>query len=142
MQMDDDAAWDAIWALEERFWTGGEDHYRSALDPACVMAFPAPAGVMSGPSIAASLAQAPRWSSVVMSGRHVARPAPGLIVLGYRAQGQRDGAALYEAFCTSTYRSRRRRVEACAAPADSDPLMPWNARPERVFYPVGRALRR
>ena len=36
------------WRVEERFWTGGEEHYREALDPACVMAFPAPAGIMHG----------------------------------------------------------------------------------------------
>jgi hypothetical protein len=28
------------WRMEERFWTGGEDHRREVLDPACVMAFP------------------------------------------------------------------------------------------------------
>ena len=44
------------WRAEERFWTGGEDHYRGALDPECVMAFPAPAGIMHGAGIAQSLA--------------------------------------------------------------------------------------
>lgn len=94
----------AAWSLEERFWTAGEDHYQAALDPACIMAFPAPAGILSGPSIAGSLAGAPRWSAVEMRDRVVARPHPGLLVLGYRALGSRDGAAPYEAFCTSSYR--------------------------------------
>lgn len=98
--MDDDA----IWAMEERFWTGGEAHYRSALHPDCLMGFPAPAGIMSGPAIVEGLAQAPRWSAVEMSGRHLVRPDPELVVIGYRARGLRDGAAPYEAFCTSTYR--------------------------------------
>ena len=100
-EMDDDA----IWNSEERFWTGGTDHYQSALDPECVMAFPAPVGIMSGPSITQSLAQAPRWASVAMSERHVVRPGPGLLVIGYRAKGSREGTAPYEAFCTSCYRS-------------------------------------
>ena len=61
-----------IWSLEERFWAGGDDHDRSALDPECVMAFPAPAGIIAGARIAESLAGAPRWSSVAMSERRTA----------------------------------------------------------------------
>jgi hypothetical protein len=98
--MEDEAA---AWDVEERFWTGGAAHYATALDPACVMAFPAPAGIMAGPEIAASLARAPRWASVVMSERRAARPVPGLLVLGYHARGQRAGAPPYEAYCTSVY---------------------------------------
>ena len=92
------------WRVEERFWTGGEEHYREALDPACVMAFPAPAGIMHGAGIARSLAGAPRWASVEMAGRHAARPAADLLVLAYKARGTRDGAPPYEAYCTSTHR--------------------------------------
>ena len=92
-----------MWALEERFWTAGEDHYRAALDPACVMAFPAPAGLMAGPAIVESLAGAPRWSSVKMADRQLARPNGQTIVLGYRAMGRREGAQPYEAYCTSSY---------------------------------------
>jgi hypothetical protein len=92
------------WRAEERFWTAGAEHYREALDPACVMALPAPAGIMHGAGIAQSLADAPRWSSVTMAEAHVGRPAPDLLVLAYKARGLRDGAAPYEAYCTSTYR--------------------------------------
>ncbi|CAA9272213.1 MAG: hypothetical protein AVDCRST_MAG08-3246 [uncultured Acetobacteraceae bacterium] len=93
------------WRLEERFWTGGEDHHREALDPECVMAFPPPAGIVQGPDIAQSLAGAPRWSSVTMTETHAGRPSGDLLVLAYKARGQRDGAAAYDAYCTSTYRS-------------------------------------
>jgi hypothetical protein len=96
---DDDA-----WRMEERFWTGGEDHYHKALDPSCVMAFPAPAGIIAGPGIAQSLVGAPRWSSVAMAEPHVGRPSDDLLVLAYKAEGRRDGAASYRAYCTSTYR--------------------------------------
>jgi hypothetical protein len=92
------------WRTEERFWTGGEDHYREALDPACVMAFPPPAGIIAGTGIARALAGAPRWLSVAMAERHASRPSDDLLVLAYRARGQRDGAAPYDAYCTSTYR--------------------------------------
>ena len=95
---------DEAWRAEERFWFGGAEHFRQALDPACVMAFPAPAGIMQGAGIAESLAGAPRWSSLDMTERHVARPAPDLLVLAYKARGFRDGVVPYLAYCTSTYR--------------------------------------
>ena len=97
---------DEAWRMEERFWTGGADHYREALDPACVMAFPAPAGIIAGAGIARSLAGAPRWSSVAMTETEVGRPAADLLVLAYKARGLRDGAPPYEAYCTSTYHRR------------------------------------
>jgi hypothetical protein len=96
---------DVIWSQEEQFWMAGEAHYRSALDPECIMGFPAPIGIMRGKAILQSLAQAPRWSSVEMSERHVVRPTSDLIALGYRARGNRAGADPYEAFCTSSYRA-------------------------------------
>lgn len=95
---------DEVWHLEERFWTSGAGHYREALDPECVMAFPAPAGIIQGPGIARSLAGASRWSSIGMAERHVGRPAEGLLVLAYKAEGRRGCAAHYRAYCTSTYR--------------------------------------
>jgi hypothetical protein len=94
-----------IWSLEERFWIAGESHYRSALDPECIMGFPAPVGIMKGNAILQSLAQAPRWSSVEISERHIVRPTSDLIALGYRARGNRTGAEPYEALCTSSYRA-------------------------------------
>lgn len=96
---------DALWSLEERFWTGGEDHYARTLDAECVMAFPPPAGILAGGRrIAESLKDAPRWSSIAMSERHVSRPTSDVGILAYKARGERDGAAPYEAYCTSTYR--------------------------------------
>jgi ketosteroid isomerase-like protein len=68
------------------------------------MAFPAPAGIIAGPEIVRSLADAPRWASVRMTETQVARPADDLLVLAYRAEGRRDGATPYRAYCTSTYR--------------------------------------
>jgi hypothetical protein len=96
---------DAIWSLEQQFWIAGESHYRSALDPECIMGFPAPVGIMMGKAIRESLAQTPRWSSVELSQRHLVRPTSDLIALGYRARGNRSGAEPYEAFCTSSYRA-------------------------------------
>ena len=94
----------AIWSLEEQFWTGGADHYRRALDPKCGLPFPAPAGRIAGPRIAETLKGAPRWSSVSMTERHTVRPSPDIVVIAYQAQGRREDAAPYGAYCTSTYR--------------------------------------
>jgi len=68
-------------------------------------AFQRPVGIMKGNAILQSLAQAPRWSSVEISERHVVRPTSDLIALGYRARGNRTGAEPYEALCTSSYRA-------------------------------------
>ncbi len=95
---------DELWSMEEQFWTGGLPHYEHSLDASCVMAFPAPAGILAGAAIVEGLKGAPRWLSVAMTDRHLAHPAPELSVLAYRARGVRPGAPPYEAYCTSTYR--------------------------------------
>ena len=96
--MDDAQAW----SLEERFWTEGASVYDALLDPACLMAFPG-VGVMRAADVLESLKGAPRWASVEMTGRAVGR-AGGVVVLGYAAEGRREGAAPYRCLCTSTYR--------------------------------------
>jgi hypothetical protein len=99
---------DDLWALEEAFWTGGEEHFRRALAADCVMAFPAPVGILSGERIVESLRHAPRWSSVNMLERHAVQPAPDLAVLAYLAEGRRGGSQPYRAYCTSTYRREQK----------------------------------
>ena len=108
------------WAMERAFWTGGAERYREAIDPACVMAFPAPAGIVAGPEIVRSLADAPRWASVRTIEPQVARPGDDVLVLAYKAEGRREGAAPYVAYCTSTYRrsgGRWRLVQHQQTPA-------------------------
>lgn len=81
---------------EERFWTGGAE-------------------------IAASVAGAPRWSSVERAERNVGRPEGGLVVLAYRARGLREGAAPCVAYRTSACRrddgGRRLSVQHQQTPA-------------------------
>jgi hypothetical protein len=93
-----------LWEIERHFWLEGADVFAARLDPACLMAFPEPAGVMSGPVIVESLKSAPRWDGLEMADAHLARPADDLAVLAYRALAQRHGAETYQALCTSTYR--------------------------------------
>lgn len=91
------------WDLERRLWLEGAAAYEALLDPACVMVFPAPVGVLSGPAIPQSLAGAPRWAEVEMEDAHVARPTDDLAVLAYRAVARRAGDPPYRAWCSSTY---------------------------------------
>lgn len=94
----------AIWKLEEDLWTGGTARFREALDDACLMAFPAPVGILAGRQpILDSLEGAPRWASVTMTERKIAQPADGIIVLAYRAEGHRESDAVYRVYCSSTY---------------------------------------
>ena len=95
---------DSAWTLEERFWLEGSSVYDDLLDPACLMAFPG-MGVMRAAAILDSLKSAPRWASVNMTNRELGRAGDRVIVLGYRAEGRREGAEPYQCFCTSTYRA-------------------------------------
>ena len=94
---------DVAWEIERQLWTGGAAHYRKLVDPRCVMAFPAPGGLMDFDAIMASLDKMPRWSSVELSEKIVTHPAKDVTVLAYKARGRREGENPYDAFCTSTY---------------------------------------
>jgi hypothetical protein len=86
---------DQAWTGEELFWTGGEEHYSKMLDDECIMVFPAPAGIIAGPDIAHSLGNAPRWSAVEMTNKHVRRSSPDVLVLAYKAEATRKDADFY-----------------------------------------------
>ena len=94
---------DEIRDLEERFWLAGIDHFQAGMLPDCIVAFPGPVGILTGPSIVAGLEGAPRWSSVDIGERQVLRPMPDTVVVAYHARATRDGSPAYSAYCTSTY---------------------------------------
>ena len=98
--MDDDR----VWTFEESLWTGDADHYRESIDDECLMVLPAPPFVMSGAQAIEAVADTPRWSSVELSEKLIARPQDGMIVVAYKARADREGNEPYEAHCTSTYR--------------------------------------
>ncbi len=97
--MDDDR----VWAFEESLWTADAEHYRESIDKKCLMALPTTPFVMSGEQSIEAVTNTPRWSSVELDHRQVARPEEGLIIVAYRARAARDDEH-YEAYCTSTYR--------------------------------------
>lgn len=95
---------ETAWGMEERFWLGSVEDNEGVLSPECVMAFAEPVGILSGGAIVESLRSAPRWASVDMTERVIGRPDQATLVLAYRAEGSREGADPYRAYCTSTYR--------------------------------------
>lgn len=92
-----------LWRMEEAFWTGGGEHYRRALDPLCRWCSRGSARLDAKPAVEA-LKSAPRWCTLGIEERRVTRPAGGIATLAYRARAIRDGAAAYEAWCSSSYR--------------------------------------
>ncbi len=95
---------DRLWSMEQDFWLRGAEFYERHLDARCVMAFPAPAGIMKREAILASLDGIPRWQSAAMRNRTEAAPAADLAILAYEVEARRDSAAPYRATCLSTYR--------------------------------------
>ncbi len=88
---------DDLWQLETAFWTANPDEARHALDPHCLMAFPPPAGIVSGDQIISSMRAAPRWHTVVMVDKYLHQPAVDLVVLAYFVSARRNGGGAYTA---------------------------------------------
>ncbi len=91
-----------FWQIERSLWLGGADAFRDRLAADCVMVFPEPAGIMTGPAIIEGIAAAPRWSRVELSGLTLRR-FEAAAVLAYRAEAVRTAEAPYLALCSSTY---------------------------------------
>jgi|SRR5690606_29826650 len=92
-----------LWSLEERLWLEGADAYGDLVAPDALMAF-APIGILQGDAITESLAGAPRWTTLALTGRAIASPDAETRVLAYHARASRADAAPYAALCTSTWR--------------------------------------
>jgi ketosteroid isomerase-like protein len=93
-----------VWAFEESLWTADAQHYQESIDDQCLMVVPAPPYVLVGQQAIDAVKNTPRWSKVVFTDQKVSRPQEGLIVIAYKAQADKHGAAPYTAHCTSVYR--------------------------------------
>jgi hypothetical protein len=96
--MDDDR----VRKFETALWVGGDDVYRQAVDPGCLMVLPEPPFLMSAAEAIEAVSRTPRWRDVELLGLRIARPHEGLIVIAYEALASREGEA-FSANCTSTY---------------------------------------
>lgn len=92
---------DDVWPMEQSLWLGGPDEYEAMLHPNCLMAF-AQVGVLDADAVKESV-RGQRWGSVSPTGTMNSAVDGGLIVIGYRAEAQRDGSPLYRCVCTTTY---------------------------------------
>lgn len=91
------------WRIEESLWKGSAADFADRVSANCLMAFADPVGVISGTEAAEGLIALERWATVDITAEKIARPGEDLIILAYRAEGQRDLAPAYRAYCTSTY---------------------------------------
>lgn len=90
--------------MEEQFWRGDADYYRSALAENAIMAFPPPAGILDRQATVESIAAAPRWSTVTIRDPHVTQLTPDSVLFTYTASARREADARdYEALATSAY---------------------------------------
>ena len=99
-----------IWEFETSLWTADADTYREAIDEHCLMVVPAAPFVLGGEDAVASVQDTPRWTTVEITDRQVARPQEGLIVVAYKAEASRGDGKAYTAYCTSTYRRLEHEV--------------------------------
>lgn len=93
---------DALWDLEERFWTQGAENARHMTSKNAVFVFPYPTGILRGDALWREADVAKRWRSVVISERYLTRHGP-IAVLAYRVSGERGTEPIFRALCTSTY---------------------------------------
>ncbi|SFR97847.1 DUF4440 domain-containing protein [Sphingomonas jatrophae] len=111
-----------IWAFEESLWTADAEHYEESIDDECLMVLPEPPYVFTGEAAIKAVQQTPRWSSVELSERQVARPQEGMIVVAYHARASKQDAQPYEAHCTSTYRRIEHEVWTVVQHQQTPPL--------------------
>ncbi len=91
-----------LWRLEESFWLGGAETYRSAMADGAIMVFPYPAGILQGEKITDGVTSGPRWRSVLMKDR-AANIRGNVAVLAYKAEAEREAEPIRQMLCASTY---------------------------------------
>lgn len=91
------------WRIEESLWKGTAAEFADRVSAHCLMAFADPVGVISGTEAADGINELERWDTVDMTAKQIARPGSDIIILAYRAEGKRNVAPTYRAYCTSTY---------------------------------------
>jgi len=92
-----------FWQIERDLWLGGVEVFRRWVARECLMVFPPPVGVLTGPTVIDSIAPAPRWESVAFAETALRRFGTGAAVLAYRVDAGRPGGGPYRAYCSTTY---------------------------------------
>ena len=94
---------EALWNMEERFWTAPVDEIADLIAPECRMVF-GDAGILDRDFAIAGMRKGGRWQSVDITDRNVARSGKQVAVLTYRADAERADADPAHVYCSSTYR--------------------------------------
>ncbi len=92
-----------FWQIERELWLGGPEVFRRWVARECLMVFPDPVGILSGPTVIESIAPGPRWQAVNFSVTAVRRLGAEVAVLAYRVEATRPNGVPYAAFCSTTY---------------------------------------
>ena len=99
-----------LFAIEDGFWTRGQDHFLEHLDQDCLLAFPQMGemhGVKSREEIAATAAtNEGRWRDLRVASRHLHQPAEDIALISYRADVVRGDGEPYSALVSSAYARR------------------------------------
>ncbi|HEY6942325.1 hypothetical protein, partial [Dokdonella sp.] len=76
--MDRDQA-EALWRLEEQFWTGSAQFYEAQLAREALMVLPPPAGVLDRTATIESIRSGARWRHVSIEKRRAASSGPATV---------------------------------------------------------------
>lgn len=92
-----------FWETERQLWLGSGDIFRRWVPAECLMVFPDPVGILTGPTVVANIAPGPRWERVAFVDAALRRSGTEATVLAYRAEAARPNGEGYRALCSSTY---------------------------------------
>jgi hypothetical protein len=92
-----------FWEVERELWLGGADVFRRWVAHECLMVFPHPVGILSGPTVVESIGASSRWETVGFDERAIRRTGTDVAVLAYLAEATRPEGDPYRAYCSSTY---------------------------------------
>lgn len=98
-----------LFAIEQGFWLGGEDHFLKNLDDQCLLAFPQAGGmhgIHSREEVAATAKVADRWRDLNLTGRCLVRLTDLAAIISYRADVTRSDGRPYSALVSSAYVAR------------------------------------
>jgi len=95
---------DKLYELEQGFWTGGGDFYRTHLDDMCLAVFPEMTALLDREKIAQQVGDT-RWGDLVMSRKGYLSLSADFAIICYQSSARR-GDRVYRALVSSGYVQR------------------------------------
>jgi hypothetical protein len=92
-----------FWDAERQLWTGGPEAFRRWMAAECLMVFPTPTGILTGPAAVEAAGRGQRWAEVAFADGRLCRAGGEAAVLAYRAEAARPGGEPWRALCSSTW---------------------------------------